>query len=93
MGTVAINITKEKVTFANTREASLNYPATGDITVEKASPGAPTITLNGQIALTLPAKAVASYSLAYPTSALAYKLKGATGDLDVVVYVEGTTEL
>jgi hypothetical protein len=92
LGAATVHITGESITFANNREASLAYPCTGAITVDKSSPGAPALTLSeNQITLTIPINSVCAYLVSYDTVAEGHKISGAAGDMDVVVYIEGAT--
>ena len=85
-----ISITKEQdLVFANTREASLSYPASSVPSVVKKSPGAPALTLSGQSKVLIPTPSVAFYKISYTTVAKAYRLTGAAGDISVVIYAEG----
>lgn len=80
---------EEDLTFANTREASLRYPAKGPVTVVRKSPSGPSLTLVGEDKVTTPSNVVAAYQIRYPTIGIGYRVTGTTGTISVVVFIEG----
>lgn len=79
----------EQLQYANEKAAELSYPYVGGLSIERASPGMPTGILAGN-SYVLPSQAVGIIEVSYLTRAEAIRVRGASGDLPVVVYIEGT---
>ena len=78
----------EQLQYANEKSAELSYPYVSGLTVVRASPGMPTGSLVGNNYV-LPSQAVGIVEVSYYTQAEALRVNGASGDLPVVVYIEG----
>jgi len=80
---------KEQVQFANVQEADLKYPYVSGFTVLRKSPSIPSNpSLNGNT-LRATAPIIGIVEVEYMARAEAIRLSSATGDLPVVIYVEG----
>lgn len=89
LGTVVVQKT-EILQFANKREATLSYPLYSGFTVVRSSPGAPAVSVDANTNIvSLASVDTAVVQVTYLSRADAIRVSGATGDLPVVVYIEG----
>lgn len=80
----------EQLQFAQEKSSAMSYPYVSGFSIRRQSPSMPVATRVGNT-VNLAAPGVGIIEVEYFTQAEAIKVRGASGDLPVVVYVEGAT--